>query len=129
MKLKFLLLKDSYIIYKLKNNTGIPPAVFLSDFYSVTGTAKELSVVSKIKINPEDTLESNKDWRILTVAGPLDLSLTGIIAEISGLLREKNIPIFTISTYETDHILVKSSDLKKTVEALKLTGHEVIAEK
>ena len=129
MKLKFILLKDSYTIYKLKSKADIPPAVFRSDFYSVTGTNKELSVVCKINLSPGDTLESNKDWRVLTVSGPLDLSLTGIIAEISGLLKEKEISVFTISTYETDHILVKSKDLKQAVETLKNGGHEVLAEK
>ena len=67
----------------------------------------------------------SKDWRILKISGPLDLSLIGIIAEISKILEEKNIPIFTISTYDTDYFLVKENDLSKAIKALREKGHQI----
>ena len=70
----------------------------------------------------------NSDWRALKIAGPLDLTLVGIIAEISRILKDSNISIFSISTYETDYVMVKNRDLNKAVDSLKANGHEIIFE-
>ncbi|GAF76535.1 unnamed protein product [marine sediment metagenome] len=55
----------------------------------------------------------------------MDFSLVGIIAEIAGILKEINITIFTISTFETDYILVKNKDLDKAIDSLKANGHKI----
>jgi hypothetical protein len=60
------------------------------------------------------------------VLGPLDFSLVGIIAEISGILKECEISIFTVSTFDTDYILVKENNLQKAVNALTTHGHMVL---
>jgi hypothetical protein len=80
--------------------------------------------------DPENNINiiSSKDWRIIKIAGPLDLSLIGIIAEISTILKNTNIPIFTISTFDTDYILVKQKDLEVSIKALIERGHKVISE-
>jgi len=52
----------------------------------------------------------------------------GIISEISGILRSKDIPIFVISTFDTDFILVKQKDLDCAISALHEKGHSLAAE-
>ncbi|SVB86238.1 uncharacterized protein METZ01_LOCUS239092 [marine metagenome] len=42
----------------------------------------------------------------MKVEGPLDFSLTGILASLSGALANVGISLFVISTYDTDYILV-----------------------
>lgn len=66
------------------------------------------------------------DWRVLEVLGPLSFALTGIIASISSALAEADISIFTLSTYDTDYVLVKADQLEKAVEALKRQGVEFV---
>jgi len=61
--------------------------------------------------------------------GPLDLFLTGIIADISGILKEASIPVFTISTFDTDYILVQQKDLNDGIKSLEAKGHIVLKEK
>ena len=118
-------LKHKYSIYKFRDESALPDWIYSSAFYSITKTPDEVSVVAlQVDPAPKDIL-CNSDWRILKMAGPLDLSLTGIIADISGTLRDKNIPIFTISTYYTDYILVKENDLEKAIIALKDKGHYI----
>jgi hypothetical protein len=73
-----------------------------------------------------EALESDYDWRVLEVLGPLNLSMVGIMAEISAILAAAKISIFVVSTFETDYFLVKSDALAKAVSALKKARYEVI---
>jgi uncharacterized protein len=128
MKLNLIILKDTYSIYSFKNDTDIPEWIKDSDFYSVTKTKDELSIVCrKAELTTSETA-IDKDWRIIKIRGPLDLSLVGIIAEISTLLKNSNIPVFTLSTFNTDYILVKVRDLSKAVDSLKYISDTVIFE-
>ena len=71
----------------------------------------------------------DKHWRILKINGQLDLSIIGVIAYVSNLLKENKIPVFTVSTYDTDYILVKNQHIDKTLKALENNGHKVFIEK
>lgn len=129
MKLNFIVLEKSYSIYKFKRESVLPDWIYSSDFYSITKTDDELSVIAlQTELMSEDTICS-RDWRILKIEGPLDFSLVGIIAEISKIFKERKISIFTISTYDTDYILVKQKDLKASISALKEKGHNILIEK
>ncbi len=129
MKLRFIILKDKYAIHRFDSCSDIPMWIKDSDFYSVTKTKDELSIVCKQLDSITEAAEINKDWRILKLQGPLDFSLVGIIAEIAGILKESNITIFTISTFETDYILVKNKNLDRAIDSLKANGHEIIYKK
>ena len=126
--MNLILLNNKYSIYKFKNESVLPEWIYLSDFYSVTRTKEEISVVApQTDLISEDIL-CNKDWRIIKVAGPLDFSLVGIIADLSSVFKKKNIPIFTISTYDTDYILVKQKDINAGIQALTENGHTISIE-
>ena len=124
-----IVLAKRYSIYKFKNGVTLPEWIYLSDFYSITKTKDELSIVAEQREPVSGNIDCNKDWRIIKVVGPLDFSLVGIIAELSKILKEKKISIFTISTYNTDYILVKEKDLKAGIDALREYEHYVSIEK
>lgn len=124
MKLSLHVLKDFYMISRFRPGSELP-AFNTSEFYSITGTTEELSVVCKQTETSEVFPNANKNWRVLKIAGPLDFSLIGILAEISCILKNVKIPIFTISTYDTDYILVKNDFLPKAIEALLEKGYEI----
>ena len=117
--MNFIILKKRYSIYKFKSDCVLPGWVYLSDFYSITKTKDELSVIAIQTDSISEKITCSKDWRILKVDGPLDFSLIGIIADISIILKEKKISIFTISTYDTDYILVKQNKLNIGIKALR----------
>ena len=50
----------------------------------------------------------------------------GIIAKIATLLSENQIPVFVISTYNTDYILVKKENKTKTIEILSKSGYKIL---
>ena len=49
----------------------------------------------------------------------LAFSLVGILAKIATILADRKIPIFAISTYNTDYVLVKEDRLEEAVTELK----------
>lgn len=49
----------------------------------------------------------------------LPFGLIGFLAKVSKILADEKIPIFVISAYSTDHILVKEKDLARAEEKLK----------
>ena len=124
--MQLIALKNKYSIYRFANGSPLPDWIYLSDFYSITKTKDELSVVSVQNDNDTGNSISSKDWRIIKIVGPLDLSLIGIIADISAILKNKSIPIFAVSTFDTDYILVKQKDLESGINALREKGHNVI---
>jgi hypothetical protein len=130
MKSDLTILKDIYAIYQFKSNSEVPEWIEGSDFYSFTRTRDEISIVCKqADIKPPDKGIVNKNWKIIKVKGPLSLSLTGIIADISGILGKSKIPVFTISTYDTDYILVKEENLDNAITTLKNNSYNILFER
>ena len=87
------------------------------DFFSITRTKEELSVVCHEEKVPQN-VKVEKGWRCLKVEGPLDFGLTGILSSLALPLAEAKISIFAISTFDTDYILVKKENLQKAIEVL-----------
>jgi hypothetical protein len=130
MNLKFTVLKDVYSIYRFEKYSNIPEWAYKTDFYSITRTNEELSVVSKhIDIKTTENILVDKHWRIFKIHGPMPLSQIGIIAHISDILRKGKISIFTIGTYDTDYIMIKDNNTNKAIRLLENEGHEVFIEK
>jgi uncharacterized protein len=111
-------LPGKYSICRFETEAMLPGWIYQSDFYSITKTADELSVVTAQNDSLSYDIPCSKDWRILKVIGPLDFSLVGVIADISVILKDNDISIFTVSTFDTDYILVKEKDLRKSIESL-----------
>lgn len=128
MNLTFILLSDKYSIYRFRREAILPDWIYSSEFYSITQTTDELSVIATQSEIILDNAVINNDWRILKIAGPLDFSLIGIIADVSGIFKKKRISIFAISTFDTDYIMIKEKDLNPGLEALRENGHKISIE-
>lgn len=116
------LLSGKFAVHRLAAHIVIPPEVFSSEIFSVTRTQDELSIVCSEKISIESDSQE-KGWCCIKVLGPLDFSLTGILAQLSHVLAEAKISLFAISTFDTDYLLVKSDDTDKAKEALIRAGY------
>lgn len=118
-------LQKKYSILRFQPDSVLPDWIYLSEFYSITKTLDELSVVAAQPDSVPENIPDSKDWRVLKIIGPLDFSLIGVIAEISNILKDASVPIFTISTYNTDYILVKQKDLDVTIKALRDKNYNI----
>ena len=123
-KLTFIILRETFAICRLDKDAPIPDWVFQGNLFSVTRTKDELSIVCP-QINLPKGIICNQGWSCLKVRGPLDLSSTGIISSISSTLEQEGISLFSISTYDTDYVMVKEKDLEKAIFALTETGHRI----
>ena len=117
------ILPDNLTICKVSSITDID---FSSCLYFVGRTSEEISLVCRREDTPLNTTEREDGWRAFYVEGPLDFSLTGVLAKISTVLAENGIPIFAVSTFNTDYILVKAEKREEAMEALENAGYEVV---
>jgi len=113
-------LTDSFTIYQLNDYQKIPSQIFDSGFYSLTRTGDEISIVTNCDVNFKD-LKSGGDWKGFKVEGILDLSLTGIINDITRPLKDHKISVFVISTFNTDYIFVKSRSFNRAIDIFKMS--------
>ena len=123
-KIVLSILEETYIIHKLDQSTNLPEELIECEFYSLSNSQEELSLVC-----PEQMLiqseNSSPNWKCLKVAGPLDLKLTGILAGLSDTLAKAKISIFAISTFETDYLLIQKQVLETAKSALKSAGYKL----
>lgn len=71
---------------------------------------------------PECALTREDGWRAMRIEGVLDFSLVGILAQLANTLAEQQIPIFAVSTYNTDYVLIKQEKLSAAVRSLEAAG-------
>ncbi len=84
---------------------------------NITRTDRELAILVPQDAVPEG-VQAERGWVALCVAGKLDMKSVGVLARLTSALAEAEVPVFTISTYNTDVLLVKSPDVGRAVEAL-----------
>ena len=118
-------LPNKFIIHSLSVDAKNPSKVFKSPLYFIGKTNDELSIVVPESVNISSD-ESDVDWRVLEVLGPLQLSMVGIMAQIGNVLATAKVSIFIVSTFETDFFLVKQKDLEIATNALEKDGYKVI---
>lgn len=123
-KLKLKLLDGIYAVCRFEDSKKVPSWVNEKEFFSVTKTEDEISVVM-LQDKILSDVKAEKDWRILKVEGTLDFSLIGILAKISGILAKNSISIFVISTFNTDYILVKEEKIEESILVLSEEGYEI----
>jgi len=111
--------KETFAIIKAKKP-------FTNAFVNIIDKNETTVIVEQSKYDEENVIDIEKDWKILTFDMILPFGLVGFLAKVSKVLADEKIPIFAISAYSTDHILVKEKDLAKTEERLKELGCIVV---
>ncbi len=119
-------LEGGYAIWRLE--PGAPGPVHggedRHELLSVTSTAEEVSVVGREDLAPVSAPRSG-DWAALRVAGRLDHSLTGILASLAAPLAAAGVPVFAISTFDTDYLLVPAGRRRAAEAALRGADHRI----
>jgi hypothetical protein len=124
-KRALIILSDQFAVCRLSPDADIPAWSQNAKFFSITRSKDELSVVCLGKDVPGNIL-AECGWRALKVKGALDFSLTGILASITNPLAKAKIPVFVISTYDTDYIFVRENHLSQAISVLSKEGHSII---
>ena len=124
-RLELVVMPGLYAVVRLGPRAKAPPR--LTGFHSITRTGKELSIVCRA----DQTLRGGRredGFRCLEVAGPLPFEATGVLVSLAAPLARARIPIFAISTFDTDYVLVREKRLSAAIRALERAGHSVRVE-
>lgn len=119
--MKLGVLAGEYSVLRFPPDAALPPTLWAGEFVSVSRTQDELSVVVDSRLAPP-AAKAETGFKAIRVEGPLDFSLTGILAKIAVPLADSKISIFAVSTFDTDYVLVRATDLARTKEALVRAG-------
>ena len=123
-QLKFRCLPGHYAVVRLAADAPVPDWSQKGDFTSVTRTSDELSIVCATENLPADVQSSHR-WICIKLEGPFPFSQTGVLLSFIEPLSTKGIPIFAISTYDTDYVLIQEEFAGASLNALQEAGHEL----
>jgi hypothetical protein len=100
-------------------------------FFSYTETPEEISIVADSASEIIEHLAENTNyqlsedkWRAIqlmegSVNSMAEFTVqTGLVTTVSKVLAQNNIPIFYVSTFQTDYVLVKQQHLNKALKVL-----------
>lgn len=124
--LKFRQLPGLYAIVRLLPDALVPHWATQGDFTSITRTPDELSIVCPLNNTPKES-SPGPHWICLKLEGPFPFSQTGVLLSFIAPLSHSAIPVFAISTYDTDYVLVQQEFAGVTLDTLRNAGHEVVS--
>jgi uncharacterized protein len=124
MGLAFRVWEGRWAVCRLAADAEIPSWIG-AGFTSVTRTPHELSIVCPQEGVPAD-VQTERDWACLQLQGPFAFTLTGVLASFLQPLAEARVPIFALSTYDTDWVLIPAARLDDALCALASAGHQLL---
>ena len=125
--MKLEILEGTYVVIKLPFDYVLDKKIFDFQFFNITKTNSELSLVIRDDedFNFKEFLFED-DWNIFKFAYNLDFSMVGVLESVIKPLSENDISVFVFSTYETDYVMFKSSNKNKIITILELLDYEFI---
>ena len=119
-------LEGAFCVARRPADASMPDWLPDKSWHSATRTEEELSIVCESRFVPSDVRQS-RGWRMMQVQGPLDFDLVGILHGVSAPLAAARISVFAVSTFDTDYVLVRETDLQNAVSCLRQAGIIVYA--
>lgn len=103
------------------------PAWALGAFVTVSRTRDELSVVCAQEHVPLEVVQE-RDKIALGIVGVVPMTTVGLLARLCTALAAATVPVFVISTHDTDWLLVSANRLEAARAALEAAGQRVEGE-
>jgi hypothetical protein len=113
---------------RLAPDAPVPDWATKGGFTSITRTADELSIVCLTDNLPPD-VHSPHRWICLKLEGPFPFSQTGVLLSFIEPLSKNGIPIFAISTYDTDYVFIQEEFAGRALESSQHAGHLFVSGK
>ena len=124
--MRFKIHPGRFALCQLPAGRKPPDWVFTGGFHSVTVTPEEVSIICEQEAAPEG-VKMQRDYILLGLEGPFDFNAIGILQSFLTPLAQVRIPIFAVSTYNTDFVLVHEEFEQRALDALKRGGYELVA--
>lgn len=120
-RLKFQRLPDRYAVCRFRPSAEVPPWVG-GKFVFIARSDAELSIVTSEAGVPDDVV-AERGMIGFRIAGPLHFSEVGILQTVSEVLSNAIIPVFVISTFDTDYFFIREAYASTARAALVAAGH------
>ncbi|TFK19962.1 hypothetical protein FA15DRAFT_600535 [Coprinopsis marcescibilis] len=91
-------------------------------FISVTRTKDEISIVGEVYAGLPEEYNKFGTWTAIQIQGPMEHGLVGVMAAFTAPLKDAKVPVFAISTWNTDYVLVPSALIQQATSALETDG-------
>lgn len=116
-------LPQRFAIARLAAGDGLPWWATASEgVLAFVRSAEEVSLVCESRLVPGD-VRAEREYRALRVEGTLPFQATGVLSSLAVPLAEAGVPIFVVSTFDTDYVLVPATRLTDAFDALQGHGH------
>ena len=113
-------------IVRLAPDAAVPPWA-RGAFVTVSRTPAELSIVCAQQHVPAD-VQHERDRVAFGIAGVVPMTTVGVLAALCRALADVRVPVFVISTYDTDWLLVTAANADAAQRALEALGHRFVGE-
>lgn len=106
---------DTYAVCQ----TDQPPSTAFATIQDETETTV---VVAHDELDSVKASHIERGWKRLTFEMDLPFELVGFLATVATALAEADVAVFVLSSYSTDHVLVKEGDLDPALSKLDSLG-------
>ncbi len=120
--MRIRVLPGHFAVARLRADEPLPGWGPQGPLWSVTRRGDELSVVCLEEVVPAD-VAAERGFHALDLPEPMAFDVVGVLASLAAPLAAAGIPLLTLSTYETDVLLVR--DLEGALAALRGAGFAV----
>jgi hypothetical protein len=117
----YSLLQDTFAICRMDKIASLPDWAVGGEFWSVSRTPDELSVVCPQGSVPAD-VDHEAGWKCLKVDSPFEFDLAGMISSIAAPLAEADVELFVVATQDSDYLMVRESELERAAGELARAG-------
>lgn len=89
-------------------------------FTSIDDGKEKTSIIEESRIkDKKSVIKAENGFKLITFDMVFPFTTVSFLAKVSKALADEKIPIFCISAYSTDHLLLKEKHLKKALTALR----------
>ncbi|MDR2974925.1 MAG: ACT domain-containing protein [Propionibacteriaceae bacterium] len=121
------IVEGRYAVCRLDDPSGVAEVFWHTDGpVFVAKSHEEVSLICRSDDVPGSAAQVEDGWAMMRLPDPLDFALVGVIARITAILSEAQIPVVVASTYLTDYILVKTDRLSEAAMALRSGEFSVV---
>lgn len=120
---RFLVHGERLAIARLDPRAPVPSWA-AGPFVTTSRTASELSIVCS-QVSVPANVRHERDRVALGIEGVIPMTTVGLLAGLCSTLAAASVPVFVLSTYDTDWILVPAERFEAARAALEGQGHVV----
>lgn len=115
---------EKLAVARLEPDAAPPDWALRAKFWTVSRTEGELSVVCPVECVPPG-VRVEAPWRCFGIEGIVDFALVGILKALIDPLAAEDIPVFVLSTFDTDYLMVREIYAERAAAALRAAGHKI----